>query len=225
MSNDTTSVRPASKWAGISVAVALFGLVVAWIGYATWTYVTGPNRAELREVMPDFRQGRVAVAPRVQAPVDGIRSRPNGSYIARAGDVAMVATKSRDGKSWNLAINYSRTDLADAEQNAALTARFRLVADAAFAKSLKVTPEQIAELKKIPYGINMVISDSDRAAIKSQWDAYLAAQDKAGPEKMIVDNLQQIGKNSMAATQADVAARVAQIKKILTAEQVAPFKQ
>ena len=75
-----------------------------------------------------------------------VKPRNNG-LIANAGDVHLDAAKPPKAKQWNLAARYNRDDLATPQQESAITARYRLTADATFAKNLKVTEDQLKQLQ------------------------------------------------------------------------------
>jgi hypothetical protein len=225
--------RTAPRWAGVLVAVVLLGSMLA--GGAVYYFSPEPPKlSELTEV-PGVGQPAVTartvnriVTARPAQPVSGITKRTNG-YLVRAPGAQLTATKPANAKEWQLSFLFNnKADLIPADLQPALVARTRLPTDAAFAKYLKVTAEQIEQLKKIAPVSSlatppMVVSDDNRKKVAQLVDAY-AAKEAADTEQALVKALQDVAAASEAPTKADIAARAEQIRKILTAEQLAGFK-
>jgi hypothetical protein len=213
--------RELPRWIGI----AIVSVIAVGSGWWLWSYYRDqPNASELTEVMPPRGPRGWMQVPRDEA--DGVRQRQNGSYQIKAGEAMMTASRTKTGDDWNLQLSYVKPDLLTTEQAAALLARYRLVSDAAFAKSLKVTDEQLKQLRKVPTGTRMVLTDVDQKRIEGLWDAYVRTTGpKATAEKSVVDALREIAASSLAPTRASVAERSERVRAILTPEQISPFKQ
>src|SRR5688500_2243913 len=157
------------------VALVAMLVVVGGAGYLLYDrlFAGSADSRDLVDIVP-MRGGGGGMfgGPRVE--VDGVRETGRNSYTVRAGDARVAARQSKPGE-WTFTFTYQRRDLVTAEQDAALTARFRLPRDAAFAKSLNVTPEQIKQLEAIPGREGMIVTDADRARLASLFDAYVKA--------------------------------------------------
>lgn len=226
MTEETTIEKPVPRWVGIMAAVVVFGSLLGAGGYWFWSWKTQPPRNELVEVMaiPQARAANFAPA----APVTGIKrtEMPNQQivYNVQAPDCVLTASKGPTDREWTLAMRYSRADFLTADQTAALSARFRLTADPLFAKALKVTDDQVAQLKEIPTGTPMVVSNDNLAKIK---DLFIKATSQVSPqnEQALIAGMQQAMTASLDATKASVTDRVKKIQAILKPEQISPFKQ
>jgi hypothetical protein len=212
----------------MAVAGTVLAAVVAMIGWVVWSYVSGPKQSELVEVQP-YSGGRYVgggnrVAPR-PVNLDGVRQQAGNNYFVRAGEVMLSVRKGPSDSSWQMVMNYNRPDLLNPDQTAALTARFRLSTDAAFAKSLKVTDEQLAKLRQIPPATNAALSSDNQQRLKDAWEKWVNASDKAGPEQELLKSMREIGAASLDATKQQIDQRVKQVQEILTPEQIAAFKQ
>jgi hypothetical protein len=215
------------KWVGWLAAGLILVTVLGIVGWVVWSYASGPKKSELVEVPPDFRRGVGATGtPRRQVVVnrDSVRSRGNNSFLATSGEVLLSANKDPNSKEWNLVLNYSRPDVPTAQQTPILTARYRLTSDPKYAKSLKVTDDQVKKLQEIGPATNMALSAADQARIKQCWDAYIAASDKAGPEQELLKAMREVGNASLEATKKQIVDRCNQVQSILTPEQLAAFK-
>jgi hypothetical protein len=228
-----TENRNAPRWAGVLVAVVLLGSMIA--GGAVYYFAPEPPKlSELTEVpgvgpvVTARTQNRVIVARPAQ-PVSGITKRANG-YLVRAPGAQLTATKAANQTEWQLSFAYNnKTDLIPADLQPPLVARSRLPTDAAYSKYLKVTAEQMEQLKKVPMIASlaappMSVSPDSAARVAQLVTAY-DAKNGAETEAPLIKAVQEVAAASEAATKADIAARVEQIRKILTAEQLAEFKK
>jgi len=203
------------KWTGVAVAVVTMLILLGSIGWWVVSLVTKPKPSELTPVIdrgPAFRG------------FDGVHERPGGNYMARAGDVTLTVTKGKTDKDWNLNLMSAKPDLVPPECVAPLQARRAIASDPGWARTLKLTPDQVKQLKAIPGGGNIILSDDQRQQLKTLWEAYLSASDKVVAENELIFQLHRIGKASLAATRADVAERAKKVQAILTPEQIAQFK-
>jgi Spy/CpxP family protein refolding chaperone len=119
-----------------------------------------------------------------------------------------------------------KTALLTPEQDAAFTARWRLTHDGPFAKSFKLTDEQIKQLGEVQGKGGLVADEADKERLRGLLDAFAAAPDpKQNEEKALVAALAEIGPKSVELTRKSLLERVDRINSILTPEQIAQFKQ
>lgn len=218
--DSSTALRfPLRGW----IALAMMIVIVGWAGTLMYERVFGSS-ADQRDLV-DIGGGRRLVdfgQPRVQP--DGIREVGNG-FRVKAGDATLTVTRRQDGQ-WSHSFGYDRPDMLNPEQQTVFTARFRLVRDAAFAKSLNLTEDQMKKLREIPAREGMVVSDPDRRRVEALFDEYVKAPPpREQPASALLAALREVGNNSLEPTRQVIAERVRQIQAILTPEQIARFKQ
>jgi hypothetical protein len=213
----TQTIDPTSRRLALAT-IAVF--VIALLGIVGWQLASRLGRPpdyQLSEVMPP-----AATAYEIsRAVATNTANNPNLKQF-RGGNFTLVAN--RASNQWTLHLNLANGNLIPPEQSAALIAASRLSIDAAFAKSLGVSDEQIAQLKTIPPGIRLIIADADRARIHKAWDAYIANQTptmQSALEKVVQD----VGQNSLEPTRKTLGERAQKAAAILTPQQIAPFKQ
>lgn len=228
-----TEQPPIPKWVGVMVAVAIFGSMVGGGGLWAWSYYTRPDPKNLVEVgAPSSLLSRSVVsAPRPPAfpfIANGITQTSPINYQLNTPDFTMLATKV--GTDWNVRLIYSKPDLLTADQKAALIARQRLGMDPLFAKSLKVSDEQVAKIKAVPFlspsNLTLTLSPADLDKIKKTWSGFISVTPpKAADAPALLNTVQEIGKANLATTRKTVADISQQVQEILTPEQLAAFKQ
>jgi len=110
------------------------------------------------------------------------------------------------------------------EQVSLLAGRFRVLHDAAMAAEWKVTPEQIEKLQKLQIGgSGMNPSPSQRDELWKLWTQYNTAsggQAKTDAQKKLIDKLDEVSKSLFEPARQQYTAKLEDIKKILTPEQV-----
>jgi hypothetical protein len=208
---------PVRAW--IALVVMLASVAVA--GYAMFSRFSSPvmHSRDLVELAP--ARGAVWGQPRVQP--DGVRETGNNSYEVKAGEARLRITQRANGER-NFNFSYNKPDLISPEQAAALTARFRLPRDPAFAKALEVTPEQLKQLQALPGRDGMAVTDGDRERMAGLFDAYLQAPPPRRSETAaLVKALGEIGDKNLEPTRALLAERAAQVQKTLTPAQIGKF--
>jgi len=183
---------------------------------------------DLVPVMPPGARFRNMLMPPRDPPrqQDGVRIRQKDSFLVRAGKFTLSATKgAKDGK-WSLNVAADKSDLLTPEQDAAFTARWRLTHDGNFAKSFKLTDEQIKQLGEVPGKGGLVADESDKERLRGLLEAFAAAPaPKQNEEKALVAALAEIGPKCVEATRKSLLERVDRINSILTPEQIAQFKE
>lgn len=110
------------------------------------------------------------------------------------------------------------------EQVSLLAGRFRILNDEAMANEWKVTPQQIAKLKGLQIGASgMTPTQAQRDELWRLWSDFNKAsggQAKIDAQKKLTDKLEEIAKSHFEPARKQYSARLDEIKKILTAEQV-----
>ncbi len=219
--------RNLTAWvSGVLLVVMLFA--AGWVIVGSLSGSSADSK-DLTPVMPPGMRLRNLFgqqAPQApQVPRDGVRVRPNDSYLVRSGAYTLNANKSAKDGTWSLRFTTDRNDILTAEQDAAFTARWRFTHDSAYAKSLGVTPEQIAKLGEIPGKGGLIIGQAERDRLQHLIEAHAAAPaPKEKEQAALVAALAEIGEGSIEPTRKDLLDRVEKVRAILTPEQLAKFK-
>ena len=103
-------------------------------------------------------------------------------------------------------------------------------ANAAIAKNLDVTPDQAKKLAAIRQQSNsgMKIADDDRNKLRDLWKNWNIAKDpaaKSAAEAALLAAMKDIGNRSVEATKQQYASMGVEIRKIVTDQQLAKFRQ
>jgi hypothetical protein len=213
---------PLRAWLALAVMLA----TVAAAGYLMYHRLFGgaDGSRDVVDIVPMRGIPGNFVQPPVQA--DGVRELGANSYQLKAGDARVNVRRTKTEEPWTYNFTYQRRDLVTPEQDSALTARWRLPRDPAYAKSLNVTPEQVKRLEELPGREGMIVADADRARIASLFDAYIkAAPPRQAETTALVDALRDIGDRSLQPTRDALADRAAKIQAILTPDQLAKFRR
>ena len=214
---------PLRAWLALAVMLA----TVAGVGYLLYDRLFGSGGSasgDLVDVIPGRRLAGAITQAQMQP--DGVRELGSNSYQVKAGDARVNVRRAKADAEWTYNFTYQRRDLLTPEVDAALTARWRLPRDSAYAKSLGVTPEQIARLDELPGREGMVVADADRARVKALFEAYVKAPPPRDAETTaIVEALREIGDRSLEPTRTAMAERAAMVQAILTPDQLAKFRR
>jgi hypothetical protein len=175
-----------------------------------------------------FRAGGAgrALDDMMSGPVDGVRASGNrgNAWIVRSGKATMYVSLDRKGE---LDVNpsYVKQELTD-EQQQMLLLRRRLLTDTALRGQLQVSDEQVAKLKKVADFRGMVIDAAERARLSQLFDAWrkAAAANRAQAEKALVAGLAEVATKAAEPTKAFDAKRVAEVKAVLTPDQLKAFQ-
>ena len=110
------------------------------------------------------------------------------------------------------------------EQVSLLAGRFRVLHDEAMAQEWKVTPQQVEKLRALQIGgSGMNPSPQQRNELWNLWTQYNKAsggQAKIDAQKKLIDKLDEVSKSLFEPARQQYTARLEEIKKILTPEQV-----
>jgi hypothetical protein len=214
----TQAINPNSRRTALTMISIIAAILLA---SAVWWFASQfgrPRDYELAEVMPS-----AATAYEIsRAVAANAANNPNLKQI-HGGDFLLLANRANDNK-WTLHLNYIKGDLIPPDQSAALIAASRLSIDAAFAKSLGLSDDQVHQLKAIPGGVRLIVAEPDRPRIHKAWDAYIANPSpatQADLEKVVQD----VGQNSLEPTRKTLGERAEKVAAILTPQQIAPFRQ
>jgi Spy/CpxP family protein refolding chaperone len=110
------------------------------------------------------------------------------------------------------------------EQVSLLAGRFRILHDDAMAAEWKVTPQQADKLRALQIGAStMNPSPQQRDELWKLWKQYSSAtggQGKIDAQKKLIEKLDEVSKSLFEPARQQYTAKIDEIKKILTAEQV-----
>ena len=110
------------------------------------------------------------------------------------------------------------------EQVSLLAGRFRILHDDAMAQEWKVTPQQLEKLRNLQIGgSQMSPSSQQRDELWKLWTQYNGAtggQAKIDGQKKLIDKLEETSKSLFEPARQQYTAKLEEIKKILTPEQV-----
>ena len=218
-----TERMPLRAWRAMAVMLA----TVAGVGYLLYDRLFGGGSGASRDLV-DIVPGRGLpggmAQPRLQP--DGVRELGSNSYQVKAGDARINVRRAKADAEWTYNFTYMRRDLLTPDVDAALTARWRLPRDSAFAKALGVTPEQIKQLDELPGREGMIVTDADRARVKALFEAYVSAPPpREAQTTALVNALREISDTSLQPTRATMADRAAKVQAVLTPEQLAKFRR
>src|SRR5687768_11398204 len=146
---------PLRAWIAIAVMLA----TVAGVGYLLYDRLFGGANysRDLQDIVPMRGMGGAIPQPRIQP--DGVRELGSNSYQVKAGDARVNVRRAKADAEWTYNFTYQKRDLLTPEVDAALTARWRLPRDSAYAQALDVTPEQIKQLDEVPGREGMIVTD------------------------------------------------------------------
>jgi hypothetical protein len=224
------------RWVGVMIAVVIVGSMAGGAGLWAWSYYNQPNQKDLTEVTVGtstalrMTSPNVTVTPQAKALTPGVMQRSPTSYYVLAGDFSLTVLKSGAAADWTTVLQYQKAGILTiltADERGARLAQRRLTTDPAFAKSLKVSDEQIAKLMQLPPFNNpspvLQLTPAEQTRIKTMWTQYVAAP-KADAGTAMIAAIQEIAKPKLEALRSSLADPAKQIQQILTPEQIAPFK-
>src|SRR5687768_17576397 len=148
---------PLRAWLALAVMLA----TVAGVGYLLYDRLFGGGGGSASGDLVDVIPGRRLAGAITQAQMqpDGVRELGSNSYQVKAGDARVNVRRAKPDAEWTYNFTYQRRDLLTPEVDAALTARWRLPRDSAYAQALDVTPEQIKQLDEVPGREGMIVTD------------------------------------------------------------------
>ncbi len=218
-----TELRDLPTW--LTVVVIL--LCLAGGGGLVWWYFSSPPKVVAVPISQEMRMpvrqngggGGNNRPPRVVEDWNGDIRPGNNGFQARSGDVQMWVRK-RDGQAEPNLTVYYRNQLLPREQLNLL--RVTLLANREDqAQRMKLTPEQIEALRKIPNVRGMQLSADEQKALRVTWTAYesAAADKKEEAKGAVLAMLDALGKKNLDATKTALTASVTAVRAVLTPEQ------
>jgi hypothetical protein len=224
------------------IAVVVILLMLAGGAYMLWSAWTGnsaigggavvgagdpPSNHPQWEVQRIARQAEMQAA-QLNRPDGFLRVPANAEPELKAGAYHMYFGKRGNGDVLVRLLPMRLDDFITAEQRQVLSMRGRILNDKAVATFLKVTPEQIAALRKVSGGNgSMVIEPADEQKVVALYKTYQSAQGsaKSEVEKQLALLARDIASRSTGPTKKSVADRVAAIQSIMTSDQIEAFKK
>jgi hypothetical protein len=155
---------------------------------------------------------------------DGVKAlTPNRSWRVKAGNAYMFVNLTRKNEA-EITPNYR--SIYTPEQNQLVIMRQRLMQDDAMREFIKVTPEQLAKLRTVPPPEGMKMTPDEKKKLTDLFEAYRAAKESKAQEvaeKVLVANLDEIGKKRFEETKAYMVKRVEAIQAAITPDQIKLF--
>jgi hypothetical protein len=162
--------------------------------------------------------------PRVNPDADGIQASSKTSYRAKVGNTLILINST----------GTNRTDFVPQflnaltpEQAELSMMRMSLLSDANWREHLKLTEEQLNQLRnKVPQPQQMKLDQNDRNRLGGLWKTYQDASASAKPaaEKSFLAAVDEIGKKNITAYKQFAATRAEAIKAALTPEQITLYR-
>lgn len=208
--------RPLPVWASL----VLIALCLSGGGWIVHWYVNGdPLNHESRildasaVVLPPAR-GRAGPA---------VQKRGENGWMVRSPAANMYILEPKGKPPEIRAVDYNNYEFVPVEERKLIFSARRIGRDQAVAKTLKLTPEQIKQLRPLTSQVNMVVTPADMEKLKSAWTAYQTATNKTEAENKLMTALNEVARQSIDATRQAAAERTDKIKAALTAEQWKEF--
>jgi hypothetical protein len=151
---------------------------------------------------------------------DGVHPSGRNSFRAKIGSTTMLINPSGSGR-FDFIPQYQNPRTADEAELTMM--RMSILADATWREQLKVTDEQLKDLrKKVPSPQNPKLDAADQARMTDLWKTYEKASyaEKPAAEKKLLAAVDEIGKKELTTYKAYEASRAQAIKAILTPEQI-----
>jgi hypothetical protein len=227
-SDAADQIRPVPRWLAIAIVVLAIG-GAGWFVYSQ--FFAGPRAGQEVDIgtIPRSPSARMAFRAAPPAPpADGIASIGPNYWRIKTGEFsANLALK--ESPVTPIRIYYGKADLISPEQAELMVARRQIVANQELANQLKVTPEQMAKLSAVPLsmGQGLKLAPADRERLNTDWQAWIAADTagKRAAEQKVLATLKDVGTKSIAPTRDEFSTRAADIKSILTNEQIKEYRQ
>jgi hypothetical protein len=214
---------------GAVIFVILALLIGGWLAWSKlFAGQTESGELDVGTIPDRFRPRAVMAVPAPPPVKDGVNKLAGNLYRIQAGEFSMTLAPTETTYA-PIRLLVNRRDVITADQR--LLIRFcQETANAAVAKSLEVTPDQAKQLLPVRQQMNggMKISDADRNKLKDEWKAWNAAKDlaaKSAAEATLLASMKDVGNRSLDATKQQYADLTAQIRKIVTDQQLARFRQ
>jgi hypothetical protein len=202
-------VREIPPWL---VAVVVLGCI-AGAGWFVWTNWLRSGPAE-----------RIVILDR--GPDDGVKPSGANRFDVRSGNAALTVTKTPDGKDADVQFKWAKQEYLTPEQIKVLTVVFRVAQDPGMAAEMRVTPEQLVQLKDNRAKAKVELPAGDRDRLKSLFLAYDAEQDKDAKRKAeskLIKALDAVAAELEGPAKQLAAERTAHAQSVLTPDQFQRF--
>jgi Spy/CpxP family protein refolding chaperone len=171
-------------------------------------------------------QGAGQAAPRIRInpDADGIQASSKTSYRAKVGNT-LILINSNGGNRTDFVPQY--LNARSPEQADLSMMRMSLLSDSNWREHLKLTEEQLAQLRnKVPPPQVMKLDPQDSLRLAGLWKTYQNAVSSAKPaaEKAFLAAVDEIGKKNIPAYKEYEAKRAEAIKAALTPEQIKLYR-
>lgn len=151
---------------------------------------------------------------------DGVHPAGRNSFRAKVGATTMLINASGSGR-FDFIPQYQNPRTPEEAELTMI--RMSILADATWREHLKVTDEQLKDLrKKVPAPQSPRLDAADQTRMTDLWKAYEKASnaEKPAAEKKLLAAVDEIGKKNLTSYKAYEASRAEAIKTILTPEQI-----
>lgn len=148
------------------------------------------------------------------------------AWSVRAGSVYLRLNRDRGG-TWYPSISFADYRFLPEGQRDLLAIRRYVIEYNHIQQRLGTTPEQVDALKAMGDGGRLALLPDEQALLLSRWNAVVAASE-AGHEaaaQAMLDELRRVGGEAIQRIQPEAVARVTEIARILSAEQITAYRE
>src|SRR5258706_2042466 len=181
-------------------------------GKGAWRNASGGNQGGTR-------------LPKINPDADGIQASGRSSFRAKIGNTLMLINSSGSNR-YDFVLQPLNARTAEEAEMSVM--RMSLLSDANWREHLKLTEEQLTQLRsKVPPPQQAIKLDvNDRNHLPGLWKTYqdAAAAVKPGAEKAFLAAVDELGKKNIAAFKQYEATRTEAIKAALTPEQIKLYR-
>jgi hypothetical protein len=230
--SEATAQAPANfrqipKW----LTAIIIALVLAGGTWFVMSQFSGPREGVVFQIgsIPDpwgGRGPRQPPPPRQNLNIPGIHSIGGNGYRIQSGDFFMVLSQPPIS-ALPVRLNYSK-DMVSRDE----TALVRLSAESAnpvIAKTLQLSDDQVKQLADVrKQSKGFIMSDADRDRLGKLWKSWGDAKDKGAKDavqKDLLAAISDVGNRNLDATRKGYQDLAAQIKKIITDQQLVKYRQ
>jgi hypothetical protein len=224
MTTESTESAPKQMPIWLSIPVILLCLFSGgWIIH--WYVMTDPVSHESTILGDPVAQTNWPGAGRIRAvgatgnPHRYVRDRGNGLWEVRT-DQARAEAVITNGKPVFRTITYMAYPFVPDDVKNTIFAARGLMTDPDRTAALKLTPQQIKQLKQLsaPAAITMAVTPADRAELGNAIEAYVSANapQRTALETKVLQTLDEVANKSTVATRLQAVERAQQINAIIT---------
>jgi hypothetical protein len=207
----------------LAVVAAIAFILLGIVGVAAFSYFFLRSRQAAPSAPPAVKVegARANWSPATFSvhAADGLYQTSKVSWSIKGGRAFMQVRRKEDD-SLELRFVYPFDDLFPTETITMLRTRWGLAQVEKLADSLKITPEQLTELRGVSPATDIPVAASDRRQLRTLFDEYLSADDKAAAEKALVEAVASLDAHYYEPTRQLVEDIAAQVKQIFDADQL-----